>query len=73
MRVTTVAVAIAIAIASSARADRLTVYVQGLSIVPAPALIQAQVLANRIFVDMRVRIDLRRANHRARNRSAIGR
>jgi hypothetical protein len=59
MRVTTAA-AMAIALATSARANQVTVHVQGLSVVPAPVLSRAQMLANRIFADVGVKIDWRR-------------
>jgi hypothetical protein len=52
--------AVAITVAMSARADEVTVYVQGLSVVPAPALNRAQVLANEIFGGVGVKIDWRR-------------
>jgi hypothetical protein len=42
------------------RADEVTVYVQGLSAVPAPVLSRAQALANEIFAGVGVKIDWRR-------------
>jgi hypothetical protein len=59
MKITTIA-AMAIAVAMNARADQVTVYVQGLSVVPAPVLGRAQVLANEIFAGVGVKIDWRR-------------
>jgi hypothetical protein len=59
MKITTIAAA-AIAVAMRARADEVTVYVQGLSVVPAPVLNRAQVLANEIFAGVGVQIDWRR-------------
>ena len=38
----------------------MTVYVQGLSVVPAPVLCRAQALANEIFAGVGVKIDWRR-------------
>jgi hypothetical protein len=62
--------AVAITVAISARADEVTVYVQGLSVVPAPALNRAQVLANEIFGGVGVKIDWRRGQpSRSRSRS----
>jgi hypothetical protein len=51
--------AIAVAIETGARADDVTVYVQGLSVVPAPMLGRAQALANEIFAGVGVKIDWR--------------
>ncbi len=59
MKITTVA-GVAIAVAMSARADEVTVYVEGLSVVPAPVLNRAQVSANEIFAGVGVKIDWRR-------------
>ena len=59
MRITTIA-AVAIAVAMSASADEVTVYVQGLSVVPAPVLSRAQALSNEIFAGVGVKIDWRR-------------
>jgi hypothetical protein len=59
MKITTMA-AVAIAVAMNARAGEVTVYVQGLSVVPAPVLGRAQVLANEIFASAGVIIDWRR-------------
>jgi hypothetical protein len=59
MKITTIA-AVAIAVAMSARADEVTVYVQGFSVVPAPVLNRAQVLAKEIFEGVGVKIDWRR-------------
>jgi hypothetical protein len=42
-------VAMAAVMEIGARADEVTVYVQGLSAVPAPVLSRAQALANEIF------------------------
>jgi hypothetical protein len=62
--------AVAITVAMSARADDVTVYVQGLSVVPAPALNRAQVLANEIFGGVGVKIDWRRGQpSRSQSRS----
>jgi hypothetical protein len=62
--------AVAITVAMSARADEVTVYVQGLSVVPAPALNRAQVLANEIFGGVGVKIDWRRGQpSRSQSRS----
>jgi hypothetical protein len=58
MKITTVA-AVAIAFGMSARADELTVYVQGWSVVPTPVLNRAKVLANEIFAGVGVQIDWR--------------
>jgi hypothetical protein len=55
----TVIVAVAITVAMSARADEVTVYVQGLSVAAAPALNRARVLANEMFVSVDVKIDWR--------------
>jgi hypothetical protein len=59
MKITTMA-AVAIAVAMNARAGEVTVYVQGLSVVPAPVLSRAQVLANEIFAGAGVDVDWRR-------------
>jgi hypothetical protein len=59
MKITTIAAA-AIAVAMRARADEVTVYVEGFSAVPAPVLNRAQVLANEIFAGVGVQIDWRR-------------
>jgi hypothetical protein len=59
MKITTVA-AMALAVAMNARADEVTVYVRGLSVVPAPMLNRAQVLANEMFTSVDVKIDWRR-------------
>jgi hypothetical protein len=56
----TAMVAVAMTVAMSARADEVTVYVQGFSVVPAPVLNRAQVLANEIFAGVGVKIDWRR-------------
>lgn len=53
-------VAMAVAMETGARADEVTVYVQGLSVVPAPVLNRAQTLANGIFAAAGVSIDWRR-------------
>ena len=58
MKITTIA-AVAIALAMSARADEGTVYVQGLSVVPAPMLNRARSLANQMFASVDVKIDWR--------------
>jgi hypothetical protein len=58
MKITTVA-ALAIAVAMNARATEVTVYVQGLPVVPLPVLNRAQVLANGMFAGVDVRIDWR--------------
>jgi hypothetical protein len=58
MKITTIA-AVALAVAMSSRADEVTVYVQGLSAVPAPMLNRAQVLAKEIFAEVGVKIDWR--------------
>jgi hypothetical protein len=58
MKITTIA-AVAIALAMSARADEVTVYVQGLSVVPAPMLNRARSLANQMFASVDVKIDWR--------------
>ena len=59
MKITAMA-AVAMTVAMSARADEVTVYVQGFSVVPAPVLNRAQVLANEIFAGVGVKIDWRR-------------
>jgi hypothetical protein len=53
-------VAMAVVMEIGARADEVTVYVQGLSAVPAPVLSRAQALANEIFAGAGVKIDWRR-------------
>jgi hypothetical protein len=53
-------VAVAVVMEIGARADEVTVYVQGLSVVPAPVLSRAQALANEIFAGVGVKIDWRR-------------
>jgi hypothetical protein len=58
MKITTIA-AVAIAVAISARADEVTVYVQGLSVVPAPVLNRAETFANQIFAGVGLNIDWR--------------
>jgi hypothetical protein len=58
MKITTVA-AIAVAVAMNARADEITVYVRGLSVIPAPTLNRAQVLANEMFASVDVKINWR--------------
>jgi hypothetical protein len=58
MKITTVA-AVAIAVAMNARATEVTVYVQGLSVVPLPVLNRARVLANGMFAGVDVKIDWR--------------
>jgi hypothetical protein len=58
MKITTVA-AMAIAAAMSARADEVTVYVQGLSVAPAPMLNRARALANEMFASVDVKINWR--------------
>ncbi len=55
-------VAMAVVLEIGARADEVTVYVQGLSAVPAPVLSRAQVLANEIFAGVAVKIDWRRGH-----------
>jgi len=51
--------AMAVALETGARADELTVYVQGMSVVPAQTLGRAQGLANEIFAGVGVNIDWR--------------
>jgi hypothetical protein len=58
MKITTIA-AMAVAVAMSARADEVTVYVQGLSVAPAPMLNRARALANEMFARVDVKIDWR--------------
>jgi hypothetical protein len=58
MRITTMG-ALAITVAMSARADDVTVYLQGVSLVPEAVLSRAQVLANEIFLGAGVRIHWR--------------
>jgi hypothetical protein len=53
-------VAMAAVMESGAQADEVTVYLQGWSVVPAPLLCRAQVLANEIFAGIGVQIDWRR-------------
>jgi hypothetical protein len=53
-------VAMAVAMETGARADEVAVYMQGLSVVPAPVLNRAQALANDIFAGVGVSIDWRR-------------
>jgi hypothetical protein len=61
---------IAIVMEIGARADEVTVYVQGLSAVPAPVLSRAQALANEIFAGVGVKIEWRRGQPtRAQSRS----
>ncbi len=69
MKITAMA-AVAITVAMSARADEVTVYVQGLSVLPAPTLNRAQVLANEIFAGVGVQVDWRRGQP-SRSRSPI--
>jgi hypothetical protein len=52
--------AIVVVVEIGARADEAMVYVQGLSVVPAPVLGRAQALANEIFAGVGVKIDWRR-------------
>lgn len=59
MKVITLAV-LAIATAMSAPASSVTVYVQGLSVVPGQVLSRAQGLANEMFASVDVNIDWRR-------------
>ncbi len=69
MKITAMA-AVAMTVAMSARADEVTVYVQGFSVVPAPVLNRAQVLAKEIFAGVGVKIDWRRGQpSRSRSRS----
>lgn len=49
--------AMTVAMETSVRADDVTVYVQGLSVVPAPMLGRARGLANEIFAGVGVKID----------------
>ena len=58
MKITAMA-AVAIAFAMNARADEVTVYVQGLSVVPLTVLNRARVLANGMFAGVDVKIDWR--------------
>jgi hypothetical protein len=58
MKITTMA-AVAITVAMSARADEVTVYMQGLSVAAAPALNRARALANEMFASVDVKIDWR--------------
>lgn len=58
MKITTIA-AMAVAVAMSARAEEMTVYVQGLSVVPAPMLNRARALANEMFASVDVKINWR--------------
>ncbi len=69
MKITAMA-AVAMTVAMSARADEVTVYVQGFSVVPAPVLNRAQVLAKEIFAGVGVKIDWRRGQpSRSKSRS----
>jgi hypothetical protein len=52
-------IAMAVALETDARADEVTVYVQGLTVVPAQMLAPAEVLANEIFAGVGVKIDWR--------------
>jgi hypothetical protein len=52
--------AMAVVMETGARADDMTVYLLGVSVVPAPVLGRAQALANEIFADVGVKIDWRR-------------
>jgi hypothetical protein len=52
-------IAMAVALETDARADEVTVYLQGLSVVPALTLGRAQGLANEIFAGVGVKIDWR--------------
>ncbi len=58
MKITTIA-AMAVAVAMSARADEVMVYVQGLSVVPAPTLNRARALASEMFATVDVKINWR--------------
>lgn len=52
--------AMAVVMETGARADEVTVYVQGLSVVPAPVLGPAEALASEIFVGVGVKVHWRR-------------
>jgi len=52
--------AMAVTMETASRADEVTVYVQGLSVVPAPMWGRAQALTNEIFAEVGVKIDWRR-------------
>lgn len=52
-------IAVAVVMKAGARADEVTVYVQGLSVVPARVLGPAEALTNDIFSDVGVKIDWR--------------
>jgi hypothetical protein len=69
MKITTIA-ALAMTVAMSARADEVTVYVQGLSAAAAPVLNRAEVSANEIFAGVGVKIVWRLGQpSRSRSRS----
>jgi hypothetical protein len=53
-------VAVAMTVAMNVWADKVTVYLQGSSVVPEPVLSRAQVLANEIFLGAGVRINWRK-------------
>jgi len=53
-------VAMAVVLETGARADQVTVYIQGLSVVPTDVFSRAQVLANQMFAGAGVRIDWHR-------------
>jgi len=59
----------AVVMETGVRADEVTVYVQGLSAVPAPVLGRAQALANEIFDGAEVKIDWRRGQPTSQSRS----
>jgi len=58
MKIATI-VAVMIGAALNARADQVTVYVHGLSVVPATVSNRAEALANEIFAGVGVKIDWR--------------
>jgi hypothetical protein len=67
MKITAMA-GMVMAVAMSAGADELTVYVTGLSVVPARVLNRAQALANEMFAAADVKIDWRRGEPSSRSR-----
>jgi hypothetical protein len=63
--------AMTVALETGARGDEVTVYVQGISAVPATTLWRAQSLANEIFAGVGVKIDWRIGEQsRAQSRTA---
>jgi hypothetical protein len=62
--------AMAVVLETAARGDEVTVYVSGLSVVPASVLRQAETLANEIFAGAEVKIDWPRGGPSRSHRQA---